>query len=68
MRRTTVEDKVATRIAMEVLKDNKKLGGVHSAQSIQKLLQKEAKKLIAADGGVYNPPIIAVTKDKERAD
>jgi len=53
---------------MEVLKDNKKLGGVHSAQSIQKLLQKEAKKLIAADGGVYNPPIIAVTKDKERAD
>jgi len=68
MRKTTVEDKVAARIAMEVLKDNKKLGGIHSAQSIQKLLQKEAKKLLDADGGVYNPPIIAVTKDRERAD
>ena len=66
--KTTAEDRAAARIAAEVLKDNKKLGGVHSAQSIQKLLQREAKKLIDAEGGAYNPPVIAVIKDKERAD
>lgn len=64
----TAEDRVAARIAAEVLKDNKKLGGVHSQQSIQKLLQREAKKLIDAEGGAYNPPVISVVKDKERAD
>lgn len=37
-KKLTAEDRAAARIAAEVLKDNKKLGGVHSAQSIQKLL------------------------------
>lgn len=32
--RQTAEDRVAAKIAAEVLKDNKKLGGVHSHQSI----------------------------------
>jgi len=40
----TAEDKVAARIANEVLKDNQKLRGVHSNQSIKKILEKEAKR------------------------
>lgn len=40
----TAEDKAAQRIANEVLKDNQKLRGVHSIQSIKKILEKEAKR------------------------
>ena len=40
----TIEEKVASKIATEVLKDNPKLGSVHSAQSVQKILEREAKR------------------------
>lgn len=40
----TAEDRIANRIASEVLKDNAKLRGVHSGASIKKILEKEAKK------------------------
>ena len=40
----TTEDRIARRLANEVLRDNSKLRGVHSAASIKKLLEKEAKK------------------------
>ena len=40
----SAEDRVANRIASEVLKDNAKLRGVHSGASIKKILEKEAKK------------------------
>lgn len=43
-RKLTTEDRVAARIANEVLRDNAKLRGVHSGASIQKILQREAKK------------------------
>lgn len=43
-RKQTVEDRVATKIAQEVLRDNKKLSGVHSNQSMQKILIREAKR------------------------
>ena len=35
---------MAARIAKEVLRDNAKLRGVHSGASMQKILEKEAKK------------------------
>ena len=38
----TAEEKMARKIAKEVLKDNSKLRGVHSDASIQKILEKEA--------------------------
>jgi hypothetical protein len=47
-----------------VLRDNAKLRGIHSANSIKVLLEKEAKRqmlLAAANGGAYTGPIIAVT-------
>jgi len=40
----SAEDRIANKIANEVLKDNAKLRGVHSGASIKKLLEKEAKK------------------------
>ena len=43
-RKMTTEDRVAARIANEVLRDNAKLRGVHSGASIKKLLEREAKK------------------------
>jgi len=35
---------MASKIAMEVLKDNHKLRGVHSKESIKAILEKEALK------------------------
>lgn len=35
---------MASKIAAEVLKDNSKLRGVHSKESIKKILEKEALK------------------------
>lgn len=43
-RKPNIEDKVAQKLANEILKDNMKLKGVHSNQSIRQLLEKEAKK------------------------
>jgi hypothetical protein len=40
----STEDRVAARLANEILKDNVKLRGVHSGNSIKKLLEKEAKR------------------------
>ena len=40
----STEDKIASRIAAEVLRDNAKLRAVHSGPSIKKLLEREAKK------------------------
>lgn len=60
----STEDKVAARLANEVLKDNAKLKGIHSNQSIQRLLQKAAKdQLYGADP--YKGPIVSTIKDKE---
>ena len=44
----TAEDKIAARIASEVLRDNQKLRGVHSGASIKKILEREAKKHLLA--------------------
>ena len=54
-RKLTTEEKMARKIAKEVLRDNKKLGNVHSDASIQKLLEREAKKHLEAD---YKGPVI----------
>ena len=43
-RRISAEDKIATKIASEVLRDNAKLRGIHSNNSIKVILEKEAKK------------------------
>ena len=62
----TTEDRIARRLANEVLRDNAKLRGVHSASSIKKLLEKEAKKqLLANNGEPYKGPVVSIIKEKE---
>lgn len=60
----TTEDRIARRLANEVLRDNAKLRGIHSANSIKKLLEKEAKKQLLA-GEAYKGPVVSVIKEKE---
>ena len=43
-RNMATDDRIASQIANEVLKDNSKLKGVHSKQSVKKILEMEAKK------------------------
>jgi hypothetical protein len=59
----TTEDRIARKLANEVLRDNAKLRGVHSASSIKKLLEKEAKKALLE--GPYKGPVVSVIKEKE---
>ena len=47
-RQISAEDKIASRIASEVLRDNAKLRAIHSGPSIKKLLEREAKKQMQA--------------------
>ena len=51
----SAEDRIASKIANEVLRDNAKLRAVHSGPSIKKLLEREAKKQmeLAQNGGAY---------------
>lgn len=43
-KQANAENRMASKIAMEVLKDNHKLRGVHSKESIKAILEKEALK------------------------
>ncbi len=61
----TTEDRIAQRLANEVLRDNAKLRGIHSASSIKKLLEKEAKKQLLQE---YKGPIVSVIKEREAKD
>jgi len=60
----TTEDRIARKLAKEVLRDNAKLRGVHSSSSIKKLLEKEAKKALLSNEG-YKGPVVSVIKEKE---
>jgi hypothetical protein len=63
----SAEDRMASQIASEVLKDNAKLRGVHSKESIKAILESEAKRqLKMANGGSYQAPVISriVESDK----
>jgi len=61
----TTEDRIALKLATEVLRDNAKLRGVHSANSIKKLLEKEARKML---NDPYKGPIVSVIKEREAKD
>lgn len=63
----TTEDRVAARLANEILKDNVKLRGVHSGNSIKKLLEKEAKRQLL-EGNEYKAPVVSIIREKEVRD
>jgi hypothetical protein len=54
----TTEDKLASKIANEVLRDNAKLRGVHSGASIKAILEKEAKKQLQMEKGDFTGPVV----------
>ena len=64
-----MEDRIASKIATDLLNENQKLRGKHSKQSLKKVLEREAKKqLLLETGGTYQNPIIATTDLKGRVD
>jgi len=67
-KRMTAEDRMASKIAAEVLKDNAKLRGVHSNASIKKILEKEAKKQLLMEQEGQDGPVISTLIEKERRD
>ena len=49
-----MEDRIASKIATDLLNENQKLRGKHSKQSLKKVLEREAKKqLLLETGGTY---------------
>ena len=63
--RGTLEDRLASKLADQVLSQNTNLKGVHSKQSIKRILEKEAKRQLV-EGDVYKGPVVATIKEKER--
>ena len=66
-RQKKAEDRMASKIAAEVLAANQKLRGVHSKESIKKILEKEAIKQMQQQGA-YPEPRIAHTAEREPVD
>lgn len=59
-----VEERIAKLVADEILKNNPNLRSVHSNNSIRKILEREAAKMVEDDGMHKSPnPVIATTKD-----
>ena len=64
-RQQHAEDRMASKIANEVLRDNAKLRAVHSKDSIKMLLEREAKRQMAMfKGGEYKGPVISTIVEK----
>ena len=65
-KKPTVEDRLASKLADQILENNPNLKGVHSKISMKKMLEKEAHKQFSLDtGGVYEGPRVATLKDHE---
>lgn len=62
-RNKRAEDRMASKIAAEVLKDNQKLRGIHSKESIKKILEKEALKQMQIPAE-YPHPVVARTNER----
>ena len=56
-----LENQMAQRIASEVLANNPKLKGVHSKESIKKILEKEALKHMQ-EGGISEPVVARINE------
>jgi len=70
-KKVSAEDRMASKIANEVLRDNAKLRAVHSGNSIKHLLEREAKRqmqLIDADGGDYKGPVVSRIVERQKKD
>ena len=65
-KKQSIEEKLASKLADQILELNPNLKGIHSKTSMKRMLEKEAaRQLIANDGGNYQGPKVAVVKDRE---
>jgi len=53
---------MASKIASEVLSNNPKLRGVHSKESIKKILEKEAIRQMQNEGSYPAPTIVRINE------
>jgi hypothetical protein len=56
---------MASKIAAEVLKDNAKLRGVHSKNSIQIILEREALKQMKMATAEYKGPVVSTHVERD---
>ena len=63
-RGNSTEDKLAQKIAQEVLRDNAKLRGIHSGASIKHILEKEAKRQLQLEKVSIHEPKVAIHNTK----
>jgi hypothetical protein len=56
---------MASKIAAEVLKDNAKLRGVHSKNSIQMILEREALKQMKLANAEYKGPVVSTHVERD---
>jgi hypothetical protein len=65
-KKPTAEEKLASRLADQIMEANPNLKNVHSKTSMKKMLEAEAaKQLGTTGGGVYQGPKVATVKDHE---
>lgn len=65
-KKPTIEEKLASKLADQILETNPNLRGIHSKVSMKKMLEREAaKQLIDNQGGGYQGPKVVVLKDHE---
>lgn len=65
-KKQTAEEKLASRLADQILEANPNLKAVHSKVSMRKMLEKEAAKQLATPvGGGYQGPKVSTVKDHQ---
>jgi hypothetical protein len=65
-KKPSMEERLATKLADQILEDNPNLKGIHSKASMRHMLEKEAAKhLVGAEGGGFSPPKISTVKDHQ---
>ena len=64
-KKVSAEDRMASKIAAEVLKDNAKLRGVHSKDSIKMILEREALKQMKLANAEYKGPVVSRIEDRD---
>ena len=57
---------MAKQIANEMLKDNQKLRGVHSNNSIKKIIEQEAKRQLLLGSTEYQKPVMIKIQERTK--
>lgn len=65
-KKPTAEEKLASKLADQIMEANPNLKNIHSKTSMKKMLEAEAaRQLASSNGGVYEGPKVATIKDHQ---